>query len=63
VGYPKINLIETMTWHPHGVTIEKNAGTELRMFWKDSIEFEIINNDYLGPTAEAVVDMYKALLP
>ena len=63
VGYPKINLIETLTWHPHGVTIEENAGTELRMFWKDSIDYEIINNDYLGPTAEAVVNMYQGLLP
>lgn len=63
VGYPKINLIEGMTFYPHGALIESRANTELRMFWKDTIEFEIINNDYLGPTAEHVVDMYKNLLP
>jgi len=35
----------------------------LRLFWKDSIDFRVINNDYLGPTAEAVVEMYKNLIP
>ena len=63
VGYPKINLIETLTFYPHGETIESKADTELRIFWKDSIEYEIINNDYLGPTSEAVIDMYRQLLP
>jgi hypothetical protein len=63
VGYPKINLIESLTFYPHGYDIELKADTEVRMFWKDSIDFEIINNDYLGPTAEAVVDMYRNLFP
>jgi hypothetical protein len=63
IAYPKINLIETLTWFPHGLVIEENATTELRVFWKDSIEFEVINNDYLGPTREAVIDMYQKLLP
>jgi len=62
-AYPKINLIESLTWFPHGTTIEEEAHTELRLFWKDSIDFRVINNDYLGPTAEAVVEMYKNLIP
>jgi hypothetical protein len=63
VAYPKINVIENLTYYPHGIEIERNAGTELRMFWKDSIEYEIINNDYLGPTDTDVIRMYQQLLP
>jgi hypothetical protein len=63
VAYPKINLIETLTWYPHGAIIEERADTELRLFWKDSIDFEVINNDYLGPTREAVIEMYQNLMP
>lgn len=62
-AYPKINLIESLTWYPHGETIEANAYQELRMFWKENIEFRVINNDYLGPTSEAVVEMYKNIMP
>jgi hypothetical protein len=63
VAYPKISLIETLTWFPHGLKIEEQANTELRLFWKDNIDFEIINNDYLGPTREAVIEMYQNLIP
>ena len=63
VGFPKIPLIETLTFYPHGATIEDQADTEIRIFWKDSIDYEIINNDYLGPTREAVIDMYQNILP
>ena len=63
IAYPKINLIDTLSFYPHGAEIGARAGTELRMFWKDSIEFEVINGDYLGPTKEAVVDMYQKLMP
>lgn len=63
IAYPKLNLIETLTFFPHGEMIENKADTELRIFWKDTIDFEVINNDYLGPTKEAVVGMYQNLIP
>jgi len=63
LAYPKISLLENMTFYPYGKTIEQNANLELRIWWKDTIKFEIINNDYLGPTKEAVVEMYKNLMP
>ncbi len=63
IAYPKINLIESLTWYPHGGEIEEKANTELRVFWKDFIDFQVINNDYLGPTREAVIEMYQQLLP
>ncbi len=63
VAYPKMGLLENMTFFPYGNEIESKADTELRMFWKDSINFSVINNDYLGPTREAVLEMYQQLLP
>ena len=56
LAYPKINLIDYIDYDE--VTIKKYANLELRMFWKDDIEFEVINNDYLGPTFEDVINMY-----
>jgi hypothetical protein len=42
--------------------IKKRGKTELRMLWDDTIDFSIINNDYLGPTFEDVVNMYEGLI-
>jgi hypothetical protein len=33
------------------------------MFWISDIDFAIANNDYLGPTAEAIIQLYNRLLP
>lgn len=63
IAYPKIPIIDHMTFHPLEVEIEKNSELELRMFWISDIDFAIANNDYLGPTAEAIVQLYKRLLP
>lgn len=63
VAYPKIGLLENMTFFPYGKEVEEKADTELRIFWKEDIRFEVINNDYLGPTREAVIDMYQKLMP
>lgn len=63
LGYPKINLIEYMTlYNDKSDEIQLNAHLELRMFWKDDIKFEIINNDYLGPTFQDVINMYHNLM-
>jgi hypothetical protein len=58
-AYPKINYIE----HPkfdvlNGVT-DKD---ELTFWWKDKIDLRVINNDWLGPTVEAVEGYYDELL-
>lgn len=63
VAYPKIPIIDHMTFYPLEVEIEKNSELELRMFWISDIDFAIANNDYLGPTAEAIIQLYNRLLP
>lgn len=65
--YPKINLIEYMTAYDEAENakiIEENAHKELRMFWSgNTIDFYTINDDYLGPTFQDVVNMYHELVP
>jgi hypothetical protein len=61
--YPKINLIEYMsTYDINKNKIDNNCNTELRLLWEDEIKYSVINNDYLGPTFEHVVDMYERLI-
>jgi len=64
IAYPKINLIEYMTpYQEMDEIIQKNSFLELRLFWKDAIDFEVINNDYLGPSFQDVINMYHNLMP
>lgn len=64
LAYPKINLIEYMTpFQEMDKIIQDNSHLELRIFWKDNIVFEVINNDYLGPTFQDVINMYHGLMP
>lgn len=61
--WPKINLIEYMIpYNEIQDEIDKNCKKELRMFWDDTIEWKIINNDYLGPTFQDVVNCYHNLI-
>ena len=61
--YPKINLIEHMQiYNIQDSLIKQRGNTELRLLWNDTIDFSIVNNDFLGPTFENVVNMYHRLL-
>lgn len=61
--WPKVNLIEYMIpYNEIQDKIDKHRNTELRMFWEDTIEWKIINNDYLGPAFEDVVNYYHNLV-
>lgn len=63
LAYPKLNLIEYMTiYNEKHETIMQNCKLELRVWWKDDIKFAVINNDYLGPTFQDVVNMYHGLM-
>ena len=61
--WPKVNLIEYMIpYNEIQDKIDTHRNTELRMFWEDTIEWKIINNDYLGPAFEDVVNYYHNLV-
>ena len=63
IAYPKIPIVDSMTFYPYEGNIEQQAELELRMFWISDIDFSIVNDDYLGPTAEAIYDIYRKLVP
>lgn len=61
VGYPKLGFLETYTeLHRLGSAIDSVA--ELSFKWKEDISYRIVNDDYLGPSYEAVRTYYRALL-
>ena len=60
LALPKLNFIE------HIPELKKLGNTDpilsdLSFFWKDNIEFEILNNDYMGPTVSDVINYYSIL--
>lgn len=63
LAYPKVNMIEYMTIYAEREEfINANSHLELRLRWKDTIDFEVINNDYLGPTFQDVINMYHNMM-
>jgi len=60
IGFPKIGYLETNTIFDNIASIDENI-CDLSFFWKDSIEFEYLNNNYLGPTSKIVL-LYNNLL-
>jgi len=60
IAYPKINYIENAIFDK----IANNDWNvfDLSFYWKDNIEIEYVNNNYLGPSVSAVIDYYNRLL-
>jgi hypothetical protein len=61
LGYPKLGFLETM---PELARIGSTAPavSELSVRWSGGIPYRIVNDDYLGPSADAVRGYYRALL-
>lgn len=60
VAYPKLNFIEYVDF----TNIRDKYGddvNELCFFWKDNYEFNIANNDYMGPNVNAVYQYFYNL--
>lgn len=60
MAYPKLNFIEHRDW----TNIREKYGDsvdELCFFWKDSYDFNIANNDYMGPNIDAVYEYFNNL--
>lgn len=60
VAYPKLNFLEH---YDHSNIVNKFTSdiNELCFFWKDNFEFNIVNNDYMGPNVEAVYSYFNNL--
>ena len=57
-AYPKLNFLEADDYYNLFATTDANK-QDLSFFWSDSIELNIINNDFIGPSSTHVVNMYR----
>jgi hypothetical protein len=55
LAIPKVSFIE-YTDLPSRSDPDK---AELQMWWEGSLDFEVLNNDYLGPNVQVVKNMYE----
>jgi hypothetical protein len=62
VGYPKLNFIEYDKRFDYIADQFKVENSELQVFWNDNFELKIINDNYMGPNANAVLNYYNGLL-
>jgi hypothetical protein len=60
IAFPKINLIENNPLFDNIANMSENL-KDLSFYWKDSIEMEYVNNNYLGPNPAAVIEYYNDL--
>ena len=60
LAYPKLNFIDSL--ENVKKIGENNDLIDLSFFWKNKLNLEIINNDYLGPTEQVVLNKYNNLL-
>lgn len=59
--FPKLAFVERLDTI-HELKKLHEMGNEMSFFWKDSIEYEVVNNDYLGPDPQSVFDLYRNLI-
>jgi hypothetical protein len=58
LGFPKQGFIENLEWN--SITNKLNSNNEeLWILWSEKINFNIINDDWLGPSPTEIVEIYK----
>ena len=57
-GFPKQGFIEQMNWT--NVTNKlKKQNEELYILWENEINFNMVNNDWLGPSPTEIIKQYS----
>ncbi|MEQ1631386.1 MAG: hypothetical protein ABL997_03370 [Planctomycetota bacterium] len=54
--------LEHRDWTPLLATSTLGVRSELRFFWEESFELEIVNRDYMGPDVRSVLGYFDGLL-
>lgn len=62
IGYPKMGFIEKDSRFDKLSSDKTSNNEELQFFWKDTIDMKIINNNFLGPDINSVLNYYNNLL-
>jgi len=60
VAFPKINYLDSQPKFDQIVN-PSNECCDLNFFWKENIEFEYLNNNFLGPDVRSVLKYYDEL--
>jgi hypothetical protein len=60
IGYPKINYLDSNNIFD-GIANNSENIQDLSFYWKEDIEIEYVNNNYLGPNLNSVIDYYNGL--
>ena len=60
IAYPKINYIENNNEFDKIAILDENI-KDFSFFWKGKIEINYINNNYLGPNVDSVINYYNDL--
>jgi len=60
VAFPKINYLDSEPKFDQ-IANPDNDCCDLNFFWKENIEFEYLNNNFLGPNVVAVLKYYDEL--
>lgn len=60
IGYPKVSFIEYQSFLDQIASVDKNIN-DLSFYWKDNISIKYVNNNYLGPDENSVINYYKQL--
>ena len=60
-AFPKINYLDSEPKFDQ-VANSDNECCDLNFFWKENIEFEYLNNNFLGPNVATVLKCYDKLL-
>jgi hypothetical protein len=58
VGYPKLPFLEADTFFDGIAKLDLNI-RDLSFIWTDKIELKIVNNDFMGPGSQSIVNMFR----
>lgn len=61
ICYPKLNFLEYLNHLDLLAKQKSEINKELQIYWKDNIDLDIINDDFMGPDAESLVKYYENL--
>jgi hypothetical protein len=61
VAFPKINYLDSEPRFDQ-IANPDNEYCDLNFFWRENIEFEYLNNNFLGPNVASVLKYYDKLL-
>ncbi len=59
---PKIPVVDFLDIPDEAAWRQDHDRMELQIYWRKGLRYTVLNNDFLGPTAGAVIDMYKEIL-